>query len=80
MIETHEQIFINLSDLDDYLSSIPRKLVNPEEHWIKHVNMEGARFHVLSWSIDFLGRVSTRCSEKDCILNKEEKYYVKSED
>lgn len=43
----------------------------PEEaasdpNYIKHVRCEGKRFHVLSWSTK-----GTHCSEKDCIVNKE---------
>lgn len=37
--------------------------------WLKHIDWEGARFHVLSWSLDWKGRARTHCSEPECEIN-----------
>lgn len=50
---------------------LPRERVNPNEKWIKHVHCDGARFHVLSWYLLYDGTQKTKCSEPDCIYNKE---------
>ena len=56
---------------------VPREKVNPNEKWIKHVHCDGARFHVLSyyfvrsWHHPHDGTVKIKCSETDCIYNKE---------
>ena len=36
-----------------------------DDHYIKHVHCDGARFHVLHWSSN-----GTHCSEPNCIVNK----------
>jgi hypothetical protein len=56
---------------------VPSEKVNPDEKWIKHIHCEGARFHVLSYYVvcDFPhlynGTIKIRCSEPNCIYNKE---------
>jgi|WetSurSiteA1Bulk_404760.scaffolds.fasta_scaffold12020_2 hypothetical protein len=50
---------------------LPREKVNPDEKWIKHVHCDGARFHVLAWYFMYDGTVKCKCSEPDCIYNKE---------
>lgn len=49
---------------DEYLC--PVEPAESDEKYVKHVVCEGARFHVLSWSTK-----GTHCSEKNCIVNKE---------
>jgi len=51
---------------------IPREKINENEKWIKHVRCNGARFHILSWLLTIDGKGVCRCSEPDCIYNKEE--------
>ncbi len=48
---------------DPHTFWVPREEI--EEGWIKHVNCNGARFHVLSYST-----LGIRCSEERCIINK----------
>lgn len=36
----------------------------------KHIHCDGARYHILSWSMDNAGNVTTRCSEPKCEVNK----------
>lgn len=59
---------------------VPREKINPDEKWIKHVHCDGERFHVLSyylvncfssWVHPNEGTLKIRCSEPDCIYNKE---------
>jgi hypothetical protein len=52
------------------LREIPREKVYPNQRWIKHVHCDGARFHVLSWYLCD-GRAKIKCSEPDCIYNRE---------
>ncbi len=58
---------------------VPREKINVGERWIKHVHCDGARFHVLSYYFvngfrhPHDGTVKIRCSEPDCIYNKNEK-------
>jgi len=71
MLLGENQIF--LQKIPD--TGIPRVKVNPKEKWIKHVHLDGARFHVLSWlgiggSFGYKCTAITRCSEPDCIINK----------
>jgi len=40
-----------------------------DKRFVKHVRLEGARFHVLWW--DYEG---THCSESRCIVNKDHIY------
>lgn len=35
------------------------------ERWVEHINKEGARFHVLSWS-----NLGQHCSEPRCEVNR----------
>ena len=44
----------------------PVEPAKSDEKYVKHVICEGAHFHVLSWSTK-----GTHCSEKNCIVNKE---------
>ena len=48
---------------------VPRVQSEIDSDYIKHVRCEGARFHVLSWSLRD-DKTHTQCSEKDCIVNK----------
>ena len=57
--------FSTAIDLEPHDSTIPRIPVKEGEKWIKHVNCDGARFHILSWGTD-----GKYCSEPDCIINK----------
>ena len=43
----------------------PRIPCDTDKNYIKHVHLDGARFHVIFYST--LGR---HCSEKNCIINK----------
>lgn len=60
-------VFLNPKEFwaDPFIASVPR-IKNPDES-IQHVYLEGARFHVISWST--MGR---HCSELDCEVNREE--------
>lgn len=46
-------------------------IVEIENGWIAHVNCEGARWHVLSWSSS-----GVHCSEARCIKNKSRLYQL----
>lgn len=52
---------------DEYTTAIPREPAS-DPAYVKHVQCEGARFHVLSWS-----QLGTHCSEPRCIINKRER-------
>jgi len=75
MKETKEVIFLEEGDYNVDPSgevegcTVPRILVKKGESWVKHVRCEGARFHVLSYSLTGKGAVA-HCSEPDCIVNK----------
>lgn len=43
---------------------VPREPAS-DSNYIKHVNCDGAHFHVLSYSTQ-----GTHCSEPNCIINK----------
>lgn len=64
------------SDQIGYID-VPEIKVNENEKWIKHVHCKGARFHVLRYvqtsCIGIFGETKSviRCSEPDCIYNKE---------
>ena len=66
------------SSVDGIPDHPPVEKVNPDEKWIKHVNCNNARFHVVSYigvttkGWHTVDKVITRCSEPDCILNKPE--------
>ena len=47
---------------------VPRESAS-DPNYIKHVDCDGAYFHVQSYSIHN-DVVKTTCSEKDCIINK----------
>lgn len=53
-------IFIN-----DPIQQPPLAEIQPG--WIDHVNCNGARWHVLTYSTDGI-----KCSEPNCIVNKEQ--------
>lgn len=61
MTETDTEIFLDAAPL-----AVPRRLVRGSRRWIKHVVLDGARFHVLAWST--AGR---HCSEPDCVVNRD---------
>lgn len=69
MKETDTEIFFEDEDIIELRLSksltllVPR--VEAEDGWIKHVNCEGARFHVIHWSTQ-----GQHCSEPNCIINK----------
>jgi hypothetical protein len=67
--ETEEEIVLE-KDKKGYYQSIPFKKVKEGEPWVKHVRLNGARFHVLSWVKVFGKSVEVRCSEPLCIYNK----------
>jgi hypothetical protein len=52
--------------LDSIPPFVPREGAESDPAYIKHVQCEGARFHVISY--DTQGR---HCSEPMCIINKE---------
>ena len=43
----------------------PRISCDTNKDYIKHVHLDGARFHVLYYSA-----LGVHCSEKNCIINK----------
>lgn len=44
-----------------------------EEGFLKHICCEGARFHVLKWTLDSDGYAHTICSESECEINEEDR-------
>ncbi len=59
-------IIIHTVEVPDLFRYRPELNPNGTE---KHIVCEGARFHVVSWSLNRHGSV-TRCSEKNCELNR----------
>jgi hypothetical protein len=51
------------------LHADPPRIPSSDPKHVKHVRCDGARYHVLSWSTK-----GTHCSEKDCIVNKDNRY------
>lgn len=79
-LENNQQVRIDMSFCADTIFLDPRELKsNPlryppcepsgKQGFIKHVNCDGARFHVISWGLDNDGKVVERCSEPNCIIN-----------
>lgn len=51
------------------LHADPPRIAASDPKYVRHVRRDGARYHVLSWTTK-----GTRCSEKDCIVNKDHCY------
>ncbi len=69
MWQTNNEIYIDdITKINPYF--IPQEIIKEGEPWIKHVNCNGARFHVLSYRGKYNGECEIRCSEKNCIYNK----------
>lgn len=58
-----DTIYVDPKNLDSWF--IPPRELTSDPRFIKHVECEGARFHVVWWDTE-----GTHCSEKDCTLNK----------
>mgnify|MGYP006429621785 CR=1 FL=1 len=54
----------------DYTGDLPRIFAESDPNYVKHVNCNGSRDHVLSYRMDSGGECFVRCSCKDCIMNK----------
>jgi hypothetical protein len=69
MKESATEIFFDDEDIINIREGKSPFLLVPtveiEDGWIKHVNCEGARFHVLHWTSQ-----GSHCSEPNCIINK----------
>lgn len=44
-----------------------------DDVWVKHITLEGSRFHVISWSSNGSG-----CSNRNCINNAPEEIKLKA--
>lgn len=51
----------------DRIPTVPPRVPASDSRYVKHVNCNGARFHVLSYSTE-----GVSCSEPNCIVNKED--------
>jgi hypothetical protein len=68
MRESETEIFFSDADILRIKKGVEMLFVpsvEVEGGWVKHVNCEGARFHVISWSTQ-----GKHCSEPKCIINK----------
>lgn len=69
--EFENTIFITDENWDGFL---PHEKVNPGEKWIKHVEYNGKRvfrFHVKYYGLTYKGKTIVKCSEPNCIINKQ---------
>ena len=69
--EIENTIFLTDENWNEYYSNVK---INPDEKWVKHVEYNGKRlfrFHVKYYCLTYKGEVVVRCSEPNCIINKQ---------
>lgn len=67
--ETGDTIYIHPIKLEEWTFNPPHEPAS-DPNYVKHVQCEGARFHVLSYSGGSGLPTVIRCSEPRCIINK----------
>jgi hypothetical protein len=70
--EIENTIFITDEDWDKWCC--PDEKIKPDEKWVKHIEYLGKnifRFHVKYYCLTYKGEVIVKCSEPNCIINKQ---------
>lgn len=59
-----DTICLDPKKLEDPFFNVPNELAS-DPNYVKHVQCDGARFHVIHWDSN-----GSHCSCKNCIINK----------